>query len=98
MRDSENPEMFPGQERKAVDGYAHRVARNSFLSDVASVAAADALSGRSGAPASEPDEGDEPSTALPRPRRRSQQHDADEDEGDEQDGGHQGPVPERDAG
>jgi hypothetical protein len=43
MRDSEHPDMFPMQERKAVDVYALRVARNSVLSDIAAVGAASAL-------------------------------------------------------
>jgi hypothetical protein len=51
MRDSEHPDMFPMQERKAVDVYALRVARNSVLSDIAAVGAASALTaGADGVP------------------------------------------------
>ena len=86
MRDSEHPDLFPMQERKAVDVYAHRVARNSVLSDVAAVAAAEALAGRPVDP-----------SALPSPDGDGEEHHAGEDEEGQQQHGHEGEVPEPDA-
>jgi hypothetical protein len=103
MRDSENPDLFPMQERKAVDVYAHRVARNSVLSDVAAVAAADALAGRTPAPVADALAGRTPApVADARPRasaslagtdRGGEQGHADEHESDQQYHGHTDPVP-----
>jgi hypothetical protein len=91
MRDSENPDLFPMQERKAVDVYAHRVARNSVLSDVAAVAAADALAGRTPAPVA--DARPRASASLAGTDRGGEQGHADEHESDQQYHGHTDPVP-----
>jgi hypothetical protein len=92
MRDSENPDLFPMQERKAVDVYARRLARNSVLSDVAAVAAVDALAGR--APAAPlPDVGSRGSAPLARTDRGREQGDADQDERGQQEHGHTDPIP-----
>ena len=95
MRDSENPDLFPMQERKAVDVYAHRLARNSVLSDVAAVAAADALAGRPPAPlgADAPAPG---SASRAGADGSGEERDADEDESDQQHDRHTGAIPEVD--
>jgi hypothetical protein len=96
MRDSENPELFPMQERKAVDVYAHRLARNSVLSDVAAVAAADALAGRMQAPAA----ADAPppgSAALAGAGGSGEEGHADEDQGGQQQHRHTDPIPDADS-
>jgi hypothetical protein len=84
MRDSEHPDLFPMQERKAVDAYARRVARNSVLSDVAAVAAAEALAGRPVDP-----------SALPPDGRGEEDHAGQDEDGEEQDR-HDREVPGRD--
>jgi hypothetical protein len=93
MRESEHPDMFPMQERNAVDGYARRVARNSTLSDIAAVGAADALIGY--VPDEEPDGVPEAPSAPPAgPRAGSgEEHHADEDEGGQQHDGHTRDLP-----
>jgi hypothetical protein len=82
MRDSEHPDLFPMQERKAVDVYAHRVARNSVLSDVAAVAAVQALAGR---PVD--------LSAVPTPDWHGEEDHAGEDEQGQERDGHEGGVP-----
>jgi hypothetical protein len=92
MRDSENPDLFPMQERKAVDVYAHRLARNSVLSDVAAVAAADALTGRTELPPV-PDALSRESALLAGADGSGEEGDADEHEGDQQENRHTDPIP-----
>jgi hypothetical protein len=95
MRDSENPDLFPMQERKAVDVYAHRLARNSVLSDVAAVAAADALAGRVYA-ATADDAPPRGSAPLVRADRSGEEGHADEDESGQQEHRHTDPLPDAD--
>jgi hypothetical protein len=96
MRESENPDLFPMQERKAVDVYARRLARNSVLSDVAAVAAVDALTGRPPAPAL-PDASSRASAPLARTDRGREQGDADQDESGQQEHRHTDPIPAPDS-
>jgi hypothetical protein len=88
MRDSEHPDLFPMQERNAVDVYAHRVARNSVLSDMAAVAAAEALSGMTAGPRPElPNATEAVSAVSLRADRGGEEQDADHDQGTEQQDG-----------
>ena len=96
MRDSENPDLFPMQERKAVDVYAHRLARNSVLSDVAAVAAVDALAGRTEVPPA-PDALLRESALLAGADGSGEESHADEDESGQQEHCHTNPIPEADA-
>ena len=85
------------QERNTVDGYARRVARNSTLSDIAAVGAADALIGY--VPDEEPDGVPEAPSALPAgalagsDEDHHADEDADGDEGGPQHGGHPRDLP-----
>src|SRR6478672_2706273 len=93
MRESEHPDMFPMQERNAVDSYALRVARNSTLSDIAAVGAADALSGTSSdEEGSDVPEGRSAPAAGARPGS-GEEHHAHEDEGGQQHDGHPRDLP-----
>jgi hypothetical protein len=93
MRESEHPDMFPMQERNAVDGYALRVARNSTLSDIAAVGAADALVGNLAD--EEPDGVPEARSAPPAGLRAGsgEEHHAHEDEGGQRPDGHPRDLP-----
>ena len=98
MRESEHPDMFPMQERNAVDGYARRVARNSTLSDIAAVGAADALIGYlpdEEEPDEEPDAVPDAPSALPAGAGAGsgEEDHADEDEGGQQHDGHPRDLP-----